>query len=47
VLDLLAGDAETIAARILEAVSVEAAIGIATALQQGGSWPPWRPPIIS
>jgi hypothetical protein len=47
----LRGDAEAIAARIFEAVSVEVARGIAAALQlrllQGGSWPLWGPPVIS
>jgi hypothetical protein len=48
--EFLAGGPEAIAERILGAVPVDMARGIAMALQQrlmqGGSWPPWLPPIL-
>jgi hypothetical protein len=43
----LRGDAEAIAARIFQRASVEIARGITMALQQSGSWAPWRAPITS
>jgi hypothetical protein len=50
-LDLLAGEPDAVAMRILKAVPTDRGIEITAALQrrlwQHGSWAPWRPSIIS